>query len=68
MSASVIGAVASSATTALLALVAYWVRKMVRRIGQLKREHEFLMSTTRYNTQIIRLIVQHIELGKIDGI
>ena len=64
MSASVIGAIASSVTTALLAAIALWIRRLVRLIGLHKKEHEFLMRTTTRNTLIIRKLLQHLDASE----
>lgn len=62
MSASVIGAIASSATTAILGLIALWARKIAKNIGNHRREHEFLIRTTTYNAIAIRRILTHLEI------
>jgi hypothetical protein len=64
MSASVIGAIASSVTTAILALISLWTHRLVRWVKQHAQEHEFLMRSVRYNTLITREVVQHLDLDK----
>ena len=62
MSTSALDAVISSATTALLTLIAFWIRRLAKGMTQYRREHHFLMVTVRQNTETIKRILRHLEL------
>lgn len=62
MSATVITAIVSTVTTALMAYVVRLIRNLVKSVARFKTEHEFLMTNTRNNTVYIKRVMQHLNM------